>query len=159
MNNTQHVHWDLHYEIHLGATWGRFMDGLKDRKILGNTGSRSNKVYVPPQAYCEETFEANDEWLEIGQSGDLEVFTIVHQGFRGGPATPYAIGAIRLDGADTLLMHILRGVPLESPEALRSALPEGKRVRAVWATERVGHILDISHFEPAVESGQQSRSS
>jgi uncharacterized OB-fold protein len=150
MTSTQHVRWDLEYDIHLGATWGRFMEGLKDRKILGNTSSRSNKVYVPPQAYCEETFETNDEWLEIGQEGDLEVFTIVHHGFRGGPETPYAIGAIRLDGADTLLMHVLKGVPLDSPANLRSALPNGKRVRAVWADERVGHILDISHFEPAV---------
>ena len=31
---TQAVHWDLHYDIHLGATWSRFMEGLQNQTIL-----------------------------------------------------------------------------------------------------------------------------
>jgi uncharacterized protein len=149
MTNTQHVHWDLDYDIHLGSTWGAFMQGLREQKILGNTNAQTGKVYVPPQAYCEETLVRNDQWVELGHEGDLEVFTIVHQGFRGGPQTPYAIGAIRLDGADTLLMHFLGDIDLTDPSAIRAQLPSGKRVRAVWSAERTGQILDISHFAPA----------
>ncbi len=45
---TTPVHWDLDYDIHLGETWGRFMQGLREKKILANTGAKSTKVYVPP---------------------------------------------------------------------------------------------------------------
>ncbi|MBY4212476.1 OB-fold domain-containing protein [Rhodococcus fascians] len=145
---TQHVHWDLDYDIHLGETWGRFMNGLKDKKIYANTGG-SNKVYVPPMAYCEESFRPNDSWVELSGEGELEVFTVAWQGFRGGPKTPYAIGGIRLDGADTLLMHYVVGLDFSDPAAIRAQLPKGSRVRAVWAEERTGSILDIAHFEPA----------
>lgn len=145
---TQHVHWDLDYDIHLGETWGRFMNGLKEKKIYANTGG-SSKVYVPPMAYCEESFRPNDTWVELPGEGVLEVFTVVWQGFRGGPQTPYAIGGIRLDGADTLLMHYVVGLDFTDPAGIRSQLPKGSRVRAVWAEERSGQILDIAYFEPA----------
>ncbi|MBQ7805747.1 OB-fold domain-containing protein [Rhodococcus sp. (in: high G+C Gram-positive bacteria)] len=146
---TQHVHWDLDYDIHLGETWGRFMNGLAEKKIYANTGG-SSKVYVPPMAFCEESFEPNDKWIELSGEGVLEVFTVAWQGFRGGPATPYAIGAIRLDGADTLLMHYVVGLDFTDPAGVHDQLPKGSRVRAVWAAERSGQILDISHFEPVV---------
>ncbi|MFF0243134.1 Zn-ribbon domain-containing OB-fold protein [Rhodococcus sp. D-6] len=147
---TTPVHWDLDYDIHLGQTWGRFMQGLREKKILANTGAKSTKVYVPPQAYCEDSFERNDEWVELSGEGDLVVYTVVWQGFRGGPKAPYAIGGIRLDGADTLLMHYIVGLDFSDPAGIRAQLPSGSRVRAVWAEERTGQILDISHFEPAV---------
>jgi uncharacterized OB-fold protein len=92
-----------------------------------------------------------DRWLELPAEGDLEVFTVVWHGFTGGPKPPYVVGGIRLDGADTLLMHVLTGVDFEDPSEIRAQLPGGRRVRAIWADERVGHILDISHFEPAVD--------
>ncbi len=145
---TQHVHWDLDYDIHLGETWGRFMNGLKEKKIYANTGG-STKVYVPPMAYCEESFRPNDTWVELSGEGVLEVFTVVWQGFRGGPKTPYAIGGIRLDGADTLLMHYVSGLDFSDPAGIHAQLPKGSRVRAVWAEERSGQILDIAYFEPA----------
>lgn len=145
---TQSVHWDLHYDIHLGATWSRFMAGLRDRTILANKCSTCDRVFVPPQAYCESCFEPTAEWLELPAEGTLEVFTVAWLGFRGGPKPPYAIGGIRLDGASTLLMHWIVGVNFDDPTSVQSQLPIGTRVRAVWAEERSGQILDIAHFEP-----------
>lgn len=145
----QHVHWDLHYDVHLGATWGRFMHGLTERRIWANRCPGCARVFVPPQAYCESCFEATGDWLELSGEGSVAAFTVAWQGFTGGPTPPYAIAGIRLDGADTLLMHYVRGLDLSDPATVRERLPVGTRVRVVWAEERTGQILDISHFEPA----------
>lgn len=146
---TQPVEWNLSYNIHLGQTWSRFMDGLRDRRILANSCDSCERVFVPPQAYCESCFEpVSTNWRELSGEGVLEVFTVAWHGFTGGPRPPYAIGGIRLDGASTLLMHWLVGVDFEPACDVREQLKFGTRVRAVWAEERTGQILDISHFEP-----------
>jgi len=149
--STQPVHWDLRYDIHLGTTWSRFMDGLRDRRILANKCPECARVFVPPQAYCESCYVATDEWLELPPEGILEVYTVAWLGFRGGPTPPYAIGGIRLDGASTLLMHWLVGPDFSDPASIGSRLPFGSRVRAVWAAERTGQILDIAHFQPVAD--------
>ena len=143
---TQRVHWDLNYDIHLGATWSRFMAGLTEKRILANRCPDCARVFVPPQAYCESCFVRTGEWLELPAEGSVEAFTVAWQSFRGGPKPPYAIAGIRLDGASTLLMHYVRGLDLSDPTAVREQLPPGTRVRAVWAEERTGQILDIAHF-------------
>ncbi|MFE3000995.1 Zn-ribbon domain-containing OB-fold protein [Nocardia sp. NPDC059246] len=143
---TQRVHWDLNYDIHLGATWGRFMAGLTEQKILANKCPDCARVFVPPQAYCESCFVRTDEWLELPPEGVVEAFTVAWQSFRGGPTPPYAIAGIRLDGASTLLMHYVHGLDLSDPNEVRAQLPVGTRVRAVWAQERTGQILDIAYF-------------
>ncbi|GAC1593655.1 MAG: Zn-ribbon domain-containing OB-fold protein [Acidimicrobiales bacterium] len=144
---TQRVHWDLNYDIHLGATWGRFMAGLRQKQILANRCPDCGRTFVPPQPYCEACFVPTGEWVELGQEGTVEAFTVAWQSFRGGPQPPYAIAAVRLDGADTLLMHYVQGLDLSDPNAVREQLPAGSRVRAIWSPERLGQILDIAHFE------------
>lgn len=146
---TQPVHWDLRYDIHLGATWSRFMQGLIEQRIVANKCPDCRRVFVPPQAYCEACFVRTEEWCELPPEGAVEAFTVAWQGFRGGPTPPYAIAGIRLDGASTLLMHYVSGLDLSGPTRVRDLLPYGARVRAVWAPERSGQILDISHFEKA----------
>ncbi|WP_181781838.1 Zn-ribbon domain-containing OB-fold protein [Pseudonocardia pini] len=147
MTTTQRVHWDLTYDVHLGATWGRFMAGLTEQQILANSCPECSRTFVPPQAYCESCFVRTDEWIELPAEGVVEAFTVAWQGFRGGPTPPYAIAGIRLDGASTLLMHYVGGLDLDDPSAVREQIGPGTRVRAVWAQERTGQILDITHFE------------
>jgi uncharacterized OB-fold protein len=140
------VHWELNYKVRLGRAWSRFMRGLQEQKLFGSRCDTCNRVYVPPQSYCESCFVPIDSWLELEPVGTLQTATIVYQGFEGGPEAPYAVGAIKLDGADTLLMHFIGGVDLSSQEEARAVLRSGARVRAVWADERVGAITDIRHF-------------
>lgn len=147
-STTQPVHWDLHYDVHLGATWSRFMNSLKEQRILANKCPACDRVFVPPQAYCESCYQRTEDWIELAPEGVLEVFTVAWLGFRGGPKPPYAIGGIRLDGASTLLMHWVVGLDLEDLSAGGAQPLSGSRVRAVWAEERTGQILDIAHFEP-----------
>ena len=54
---------------------------------------------------------------------------------------PFAWALIRLDGADTSMLH---AVFTDSPSGMHT----GMRVRAVWRSEREGHIADIAGFEP-----------
>jgi uncharacterized OB-fold protein len=54
---------------------------------------------------------------------------------------PYAVGVIRLDGADTGLVHLVGDVDI-------NRLRNGIRVEPVFSAERKGHILDIRYFRP-----------
>ena len=74
----------------------------------------------------------------------------MYQGFEGGPTAPYAVGAIEIDGTNSLLMHFIGGVDLTDSDSARAQLKAGTRVRAVWADDRKAAITDIKHF--AVEA-------
>ncbi len=68
---------------------------------------------------------------------------------------PFGWALIRLDGADTAMLH---AVDAGSAAAMRT----GMRVRPRWAGERMGSIRDIECFEPcdadeAAEVGCGSR--
>jgi uncharacterized OB-fold protein len=54
---------------------------------------------------------------------------------------PFAFALIKLDGADTALLHAV-----DAGEASR--MRTGMRVAARWREERVGHIRDIDCFRP-----------
>jgi uncharacterized protein len=54
---------------------------------------------------------------------------------------PFAWALIRLDGADSALLH---AVDAGSPERMKS----GMRVRVKWADTRSGRIQDIACFVP-----------
>ena len=140
------VYWNLHYKVRLGRAWSRFMRGLQEKKLLGSRCASCERTYVPPQQYCESCFTAIDEWMELDPVGTLETSTIVYQGFEGGPIAPYAVGAIKIDGADSLLLHFIGGVDLTSQAEARDQLRPGTRVHAVWAEERQAAITDIAHF-------------
>jgi uncharacterized OB-fold protein len=60
-------------------------------------------------------------------------------------AGPFAWALIRLDGADTAMLH---AVDAGSAAVMRTGL----RVRARWAASRVGSIRDITCFEPCDSS-------
>ncbi len=143
---THDVTWHIDYRIHLGETWSRFFHGLAKKEIRATRCTRCERTFVPPQSFCEHCFEPAEEWTTVPPKGTLQVATIVYRGFEGGPQPPYAVGGIKLDGSDTLLMHHIGGVDLTDPDAARKILRAGLRVEAVWAEDRKGSIMDISHF-------------
>jgi uncharacterized protein len=146
----QDINWTLDYRVRLGRAWSAFMRGLAERKLLATHCAMCGRTYVPPQSYCESCYAPIEEWREIEPVGTLRAATIAYQGFEGGPAAPYAVGAINVDGTDSLLMHFLGGVDLSCAADARRALRNGVRVRAVWARERRAAITDIEHFELAL---------
>ncbi|WP_392894491.1 Zn-ribbon domain-containing OB-fold protein [Streptomyces sp. LN699] len=126
----------------LGPVQSAFLTGLRERVVLGVTTS-DGRVMVPPVEYDPVTADEIRDLVEVAATG-----TVTTWAWNGDPrpqqplATPFAWVLVRLDGADTAILHALDA---PDPESVAT----GMRVRIRWATDRVGAITDIACFEPA----------
>jgi hypothetical protein len=146
---TLHTTVDLPYELAFGATLTRFFDGLSEEKILGTRCPKCGRVLVPARSFCPRCFIDLDQWVEVGQMGTVETWSLVSYRYFGMAKTPpYITALIRLDGADVSLTHLVGGIDLSSLEMVRTHLSIGTRVKAVWAKEKPGSIFDIEYFVP-----------
>jgi uncharacterized OB-fold protein len=142
--------WDIPFRHTAGQTASRFLRELKENKrIMGVRCSSCRRVLVPPRGFCERCFVPVDDWVQVRDTGALSTFTIVYAQFTGLPAPPYCAGLIKLDGADTALMHYVGGVDLQDLEKAKQAVRVGMRLQAVWRDQREGKISDIECFRPA----------
>ncbi|TXC96980.1 OB-fold nucleic acid binding domain-containing protein [Streptomyces sp. ISID311] len=125
----------------LGPVLSAFLTGLRERTVLG-VRAGDGRVVVPPTEYDPVTAEELRELVEVGSSGTVTTWAWNPSPRRGQPlATPFAWVLVRLDGADTALLHALDAA---GPDAVRT----GMRIRVRWAAERTGAITDIACFEP-----------
>ena len=123
------------YQRSTGPVIGRFLLGLRDRKIWG-VRAADGRVLVPPREY-DESGEATGEPVEVAPEGVVQTFAWVAAPRRFHPLqTPFAWALIKLDGADTAMLHAVDG-----------RVRAGTRVRARWREERVGSIRDLECFE------------
>jgi uncharacterized protein len=130
------------YTRSLGPVLSQFMTGLADRRILGSR-SGDGRVHVPPAEYDSVTFAPPQELVPVGPEGTVLTWSWQPEPGEGQPlGRPFAWALIRLDGADTALLH---AIDAGTPDAVHTGL----RVRPRWAAERSGHIRDIECFEPA----------
>jgi hypothetical protein len=130
------------YTRSLGPTLSEFMTALASRRILGSRGA-DGRVHAPPFEYDPVTSAPPAELVEVGPAGTVTTWTWAGAPLDGQPlAHPFAWALIRLDGADTAMLH---AVDAGSPAAMRT----GMRVRPRWADSPAGHIRDITCFEPA----------
>lgn len=129
-----------------GVAGEAFFTALKDRGVLlGSRCANCDYTYVPTRLFCERCFSELAADTEVGPGGELVSFTILFEGIEGEPLElPEVIGAVRLDGADAVLIHRvldLTDEPLEIGERVEVALkPEA---------DRTGSILDIDGFRLA----------
>ncbi len=134
------------YTRSLGPVLSRFMTALAQRRILGSR-SADGRVHVPPAEYDPVTFAPPAELVEVGPAGTVQTWSWQPAPRAGQPLTqPFGWALVRLDGADTALLH---AVDAGSPAAMRT----GMRVRPRWADEPVGSITDIVCFEPDSDHG------
>jgi uncharacterized OB-fold protein len=127
------------YTRSVGPTLGKFFTALRDRQILGVRGS-DGRVHVPPAEYDPVTYEPLGEMVPVSAVGTVASWTWQAEPLEGQPLDkPFAWALIKLDGADTLLMH---AVDAGEPKAIRT----GSRVHAHWADETVGAMTDIAYF-------------
>ncbi|MGW6394317.1 Zn-ribbon domain-containing OB-fold protein [Streptomyces sp. NPDC055103] len=125
----------------LGPVQSAFLTGLRERTVLG-VRTETGDVLVPPVEYDPATAAELRELVEVGATGTVTTWAWNPEPRTGQPlATPFAWVLVRLDGADTALLHALDA---PGPEAVRTGL----RVRIRWAAERSGAITDIACFEP-----------
>ena len=133
------------YTRSLGPTIGAFVTGLRDGTVLGARGS-DGRVYAPPPEYDPDTAEPITEFVAVGDAGTVVSWSWVEEPLDNQPLRrPFAWALIRLDGADTALLH---AVDAGSSDAMHT----GMRVHARWADERGHGLRDIICFAPG-ESG------
>jgi uncharacterized OB-fold protein len=126
------------YTRSLGPVLGRFMAGLRDRRVLGGRTS-DGRVHVPPLEYDPVTLEPITDLVDVSPTGTVVSWTWNPRPLEGQPLDrPFAWALIRLDGADTSLLHAVDA----------TAVHTGMRVRVRWASETGGRIQDIACFEP-----------
>jgi uncharacterized protein len=131
------------YTRSTGPVVGAFLTGLRDKKVLGAKDSQG-RVVVPPPEYDAHTAAPIDgtSLVEVGQEGTVTSWAWNPVPRDGNPFDrPFAWALVKLDGADTSLLHAL--------DAPRDAISTGMRVRVRWASETVGFINDIACFEVA----------
>jgi len=138
------------YRRSLGPVLSRFFTGLRAGTIQG-IKTRSGRVLVPPAEYDPETGDATtDEFVEVGPGGVVETWAWVETPRANHPLShPFAFALIKLDGADTALLH---AVDTGSADQMKT----GMRVTPRWAAESQGSIKDLSHFVPEEEGKAQA---
>lgn len=128
------------YTRSTGPVVGRFLTALKNRRIVGNRCS-DGRVLVPPMEFDPVTADALDEFVEVGQQGEIVSWCWVSEPREAHPLDrPFAWALIRLDGADVPMLHCVAA-------GSEDELATGARVKAVWAEEPRGFITDIRWFE------------
>ena len=130
------------YRRSVGPVIGAFLTALRDRRVVG-VRTATGKVLVPPLEYDPESGDALTEMVDVASEGVVEHAAWVTEPLRTHPLDrPFAWALVKLDGADTPLLHAL---DCGSAEGARA----GARVRIRWADETEGHIKDIACFVPA----------
>jgi uncharacterized OB-fold protein len=137
----------LPYQYFAGRTGSRFLIKLRDeKKIQGLRCKSCHKVFVPPRSTCEICgAKIADNWVAVENTGTITGHTIIRSAEPHQPIPPpYILALIRLDGADTPLAHIVKGIPL-------TKVKTGLRVQAVFAKKGTATLMDIDHFRPLEE--------
>jgi uncharacterized protein len=100
------------------------------------------RTLVPPVEYDPVTADEIRDLVQVAPTGTVTTWAWNHAPRRDQPLdTPFAWVLVKLDGADTALLHALDA---PGPDAVHT----GMRVRVRWAEERSGAITDIACFEP-----------
>lgn len=137
---TFHQRIRLPYRYVAGPAHGAALEGLAAGVLRGSRCERCGIVLAPARPYCPRCCGATGAIVALSDAGVLEGWTT-----RTRDGAEVTFGMIRLDGADTALMHRV--------EAARDELAVGLRVKARWAGEKSGEITDVEAFEPEAYRG------
>lgn len=107
------------YTLTTGRAAGTYLAELANQRIVGTRSASSGKVVVPPSDYGDDG-EA-PELVVVPATGTVTAWTRASAG---------TLAMIRLDGADTDMVHRIVGDD--------SGLTNGSRVTAVWADDAEG---------------------
>lgn len=125
-----------------GIAGERFFRALADDGVfLATRCEKCGVAYCPPVAFCERCLAALEDYRAVGPGGTLESFTLVYRDLEDRPLEePVVIGLVRLDGADTCLVHLLESDEIEIGMSVEAVL------RPV--EERTAALSDIVCFRP-----------
>ena len=135
----------LPYTYFAGRVGSKFLTTIRDeKKIMGIKCNKCNKVFVPPRQTCDVCLEdIRENWVDVQNTGEVTNFTVVRYDDKHLPKkAPYVLAMIKLDGADTSMVHIVEGIDVDKAKI-------GMKVQAVFAEETTSTLMDIDHFAPA----------
>lgn len=139
---TQRQVMEFPYKRSTGPVIGRFLAGLKEQRQIWGQRVRGGAVVVPPQGYCEWDGSTAGDWVPVADVGTVVAVARVWEPI---PelhpfGEPFAYLLVRLDGADTALLHVAK--------TDHASIRIGSRVQAQWApdAERRGSVWDIREF-------------
>jgi uncharacterized OB-fold protein len=137
------------YAWDAGVAIGRYLDELKQGRLVGVHCRKCNRTLIPPRTSCEWCFRPMDDWVHLPDTGVVNTFSLCYVTWDMRTLDEPEIPAvIDIDGTSPPvgIMHKLGEV---DPAAVRI----GMRVQAVWKPpeQREGSILDIKHFKPLNE--------
>ena len=128
----------INYKYAMGGQSKFFIELKNNKKLLGTKCTKCGKIWMPPRINCSECYEPAD-WIEMKQTGTIEVSTIVWYTTSAFiKAIPYGVAYVKLDGADTAL---LQGIFSEN--LVPSKVKKGSFVKAVFLKEREGKMTDF----------------
>jgi len=132
------------YKYSVGSMASKFFIKIRDSKVI--SGAKCPKcgfVNVPPRSVCPKCFAKVEDLIDLSGKGTLETFTVVHyESAVQAIKPPYAIGVIKLDGADTGMTHFIGDTDVKS-------IKSGMKLEPVFKDKREGTIFDIEYFRPA----------
>lgn len=125
-----------------GPTLARFLTALRDeQRFWARRCDACQRVVVPPDEHCETCSAPLGAWEVVGPQGTVTGMTVVRQPLpRTGLTPPFGVLRVRLDGADTDLLHL-------APDP--TGIARGGRVEPLWASTPTGTIRDVAGFRPA----------
>ena len=140
-----------------GPVFGKFLKGLKDRKILAFKCPECGRLQSPPRETCAICRVKNTEWVEIGPKGKMRMMEYCYYAspdpLTGETReTPYGAIGILLDGCkdEEVFWHLLNPKQLNQVKmgsVFHGKVKHGTRLRPVWNENRTGSIEDIKYFE------------
>jgi uncharacterized OB-fold protein len=132
------------YRRATGPILGRFFTELRDNgKILGVKTSSGEVICPPVDADPDSHADLSaSDMVEVGPGGTVASWTWLNEPLAKNPLQqPFAWALIKLDGADSALLHAVDA-------GSESAMQTGMRVVPKFAEERTGGIRDITCFVP-----------
>jgi hypothetical protein len=148
LKKTFHTRWDpgARYSWDCGRAIGRYLQELKNGRLIGRRCNKCARIMIPPRIFCELCFRTTDEWVYLKDRGRVLTFSICYITWDMIKLKkPQIPAVIEIEGASPGMgiLHLLGGV---SPKKVRI----GMKVRAVWKPqkERMGAITDIKYFRP-----------
>ena len=136
----------LRYAWDMGEAIGRYLEELRQGRLIARRCRGCERVMIPPRTFCERCFRPTDDWVFLKDTGRVNTYSLCFVSWDVRPLKrPQIPAVIEIDGASPGMgiLHVIRKV---SPKQVRV----GMLVRAVWKprSQRTGSITDIAYWEP-----------
>ena len=132
------------YRRATGPILGRFFTEIRDNGRFLGVKTSAGEVLCPPVDVDPESLGdlSVDDLVEVGPAGCVTSWAWLHEPRPGNPLDrPFAWALIKLDGADSALLHAVDA-------GSESAMKTGMRVVPRFREELSGGICDVACFVP-----------